>query len=220
MQVAEAMVAAAGQQTVNLPGQRAAAVVVGQMATEILALEQRIAAVDDLIAEQLDQHPLAPIIGSLPGMGPLLTAELLVHTAGMTEYDSPTKLAAHAGLAPVSCDSGTVSGNHRQPRRYHRRLRHILWMAAFTAARECLPPAPTTRRNAPKGRTTGKPFSPSRDDASTSSGHSSATAKPSPTGAADPRGSLNQKAPRRRDRDPAGRFTLPTKINRSHMETP
>ncbi|MEU4788815.1 transposase [Micromonospora tulbaghiae] len=38
----------------------------------------------------------------------------------------PAKLAAHAGLAPVSRDSGTVSGNHRQPRRYHRRLRHIL----------------------------------------------------------------------------------------------
>lgn len=133
MQVAEALVAAARQQTVTLPGQRAAAVVVGQMAAEILALEQRIAAVDDLIADQLDQHPLAPIIGSLPGMGPLLTAELLVHTAGMTEYDSPAKLAAHAGLAPVSRDSGTASGNHRQPRRYHRRLRHILWMAAFTA---------------------------------------------------------------------------------------
>ncbi|MFV2112968.1 transposase [Micromonospora sp. LOL_025] len=146
------MVAAARQQTVTLPGQRAAAVVVGQMATEILALEQRIAAVDDLIADQLDQHPLAPIIGSLPGMGPLLTAELLVHTAGMTEYDSPAKLAAHAGLAPVSRDSGTVSGNHRQPRRYHRRLRHILWMAAFTAAREC----PTSRAYYERKRAEGK----------------------------------------------------------------
>ncbi|SCL17653.1 IS110 family transposase [Micromonospora inyonensis] len=152
VQVAEAMVAAARQQTVTLPGQRAAAVVVGQMATEILALEQRIAAVDDLIAEQLDQHPLAPIVGSLPGMGPLLTAELLVHTAGMTEYDSPAKLAAHAGLAPISRDSGTVSGNHRQPRRYHRRLRHILWMAAFTAVREC----PTSRAYYEKKRAEGK----------------------------------------------------------------
>ncbi|MFI7517737.1 IS110 family transposase [Micromonospora echinofusca] len=152
VQVAEAMVAAARQQTVNLPGQRAAAVVVGQMATEILALEQRIAAVNDLIADQLDQHPLAPIIESMPGMGPLLTAELLVHTAAMTEYDSPAKLAAHAGLAPVSRDSGTVSGNHRQPRRYHRRLRHILWMAAFTAAREC----PTSRAYYEKKRAEGK----------------------------------------------------------------
>ena len=48
VQVAEAMVAAARQQTVTLPGQRAAAVAIGQMATEILALEQRIAAVDEL----------------------------------------------------------------------------------------------------------------------------------------------------------------------------
>ncbi|MEU9829738.1 hypothetical protein AB0D81_31930 [Micromonospora chersina] len=84
------------KQIVTLPGQRAAAVVVGQMATEILAIEQRIAAVDELIAEHLDQHPLAPIVGSLSGMGPLLIAELLVHTAGTTEYDSPAKLAAHA----------------------------------------------------------------------------------------------------------------------------
>ncbi|MFI7434262.1 transposase [Micromonospora haikouensis] len=103
-------------------------------------------------AEHLNQHPLAPIVGSLPGMGPLLTAELLVHTAGMTEYDSPAKLAAHAGLAPVSHDSGTVSGNHRQPRRFHRRLRHILWMAAFTAAREC----PTSRAYYEKKRAEGK----------------------------------------------------------------
>ncbi|MFI2709299.1 transposase [Micromonospora sp. NPDC018662] len=118
------------------------------MATEILALDQRIAAIDDLIAE----HPLAPIIESLPGMGPLLTAELLVHTAGMTEYDSPAKLAAHAGLAPVFRDSGTVAGNHRPPRRYHRRLRHILWMAAFTAARECS----TSRAYYEKKRAEGK----------------------------------------------------------------
>ncbi|MER6755572.1 transposase [Micromonospora echinofusca] len=70
----------------------------------------------------------------------------------MTEHDSPAKLAAHAGLAPVSRDSGTVSGNHRQPRRFHRRLRHILWMAAFTAAREC----PTSRAYYEKKRAEGK----------------------------------------------------------------
>ncbi|MDG4803253.1 transposase [Micromonospora sp. WMMD980] len=55
-------------------------------------------------------------------------------------------------MAPVSRDSGTVSGNHRQPRRYHRRLRHILWMAAFTAAREC----PISRAYYEKKRAEGK----------------------------------------------------------------
>ncbi|WP_255608363.1 hypothetical protein [Micromonospora sp. PLK6-60] len=41
----------------------------------------------------------------------------------MTEYDSAARLTAHAGSAPVSRDSATVSGDHRQPRRFHRRLR-------------------------------------------------------------------------------------------------
>ncbi|GAB3946923.1 IS110 family transposase [Micromonospora vulcania] len=150
--VADAMVSAARQQTVTTPGHRAAAVVVGQMATEILAIEQRIAGVDDLIAEHLDQHPLAPIVSSLPGMGTLLTAELLVHTAGMTEYRSAAKLAAHAGLAPISRDSGKISGNHRGPRRYHRKLRHVLWMASFTAIRQC----PTSRAYYDKKRAEGK----------------------------------------------------------------
>ncbi|WP_245724670.1 hypothetical protein [Micromonospora citrea] len=40
--VAEAMVGAARQQTVNLPGQRAAGVVVGRTATEILARSPRL----------------------------------------------------------------------------------------------------------------------------------------------------------------------------------
>ncbi|MFV2103174.1 IS110 family transposase [Micromonospora sp. LOL_024] len=152
-EVADAMVAAARQQAVTTPGHRSAAVVVGQMATEILAIEQRIAGVDDLIAEHLHQHPLAPIVSSLPGMGTLLTAELLVHTAGMTEYATAAKLAAHAGLAPISRDSGTTSGNHRGPRRFHRKLRHILWMAAFTALREC----PASRAYYEKKRAEGKP---------------------------------------------------------------
>ncbi|WBB94087.1 hypothetical protein [Verrucosispora sp. WMMC514] len=45
-------------------------------------------------------------------MGNLLTAELLVHTAGMTEYDSPAKVAAHAGLAPVPATREWSPGRH------------------------------------------------------------------------------------------------------------
>ncbi|WP_406066430.1 IS110 family transposase [Micromonospora sp. NBC_00860] len=114
-------------------------------------------------------------------MGTLLTAELLVHTAGMTEYPTAAKLAAHAGLAPVSRDSGAISGNHRGPRRYHRKLRHILWMATFTAIRQC----PTSRAYCDKKRAEGKQRrqarSPSPDDTSTCSSRSFATARPHPT---------------------------------------
>lgn len=63
----------------------------------------------------------------MPGMGPVLTAELLAHT---TEYASAAKLAAHAGIAPVSWDSGGISGYHRAARRYHAVLRNVFWMSA------------------------------------------------------------------------------------------
>ena len=85
-------------------------------------------------------------------MGTLLTAEPLVHTGNLTEYTGPDRLAAHAGLAPVARDSGAVSGNHRAPRRYHRRLRHIFWMSALTAIRTC----PESRTYYEKNRAQGK----------------------------------------------------------------
>jgi transposase len=156
VEVAEAMLAAAHQQTVTLPGQRAAAAVVRELAAETLALLQRIEAIDQAIAEHLAQHPLAHIVESLPGMGKILTAELLVHTENMTEYGSAAKLAAHAGLAPVSRDSGVVSGNHRGARRFHRPLRQGFWMAAFTAIRTC----PTSRAYYDKKRAEGKDHQP------------------------------------------------------------
>ena len=85
-------------------------------------------------------------------MGQTLTAELLVHTNNMTEYPSAAKLAAHAGLAPVSRDSGVIAGKHRGARRFHRPLRQLFWMAAFTAIRTC----PTSRAYYDKKRAEGK----------------------------------------------------------------
>lgn len=156
VEVAEAMLAAARQQTVTLPGQRAAAAVVRELATEILTLHQRVEAIDATIGEHLTQNPLAPIVRSLPGMGQVLTAELLVHTNNMTEYTSAAKLAAHAGLAPVSQDSGVIAGNHRGARRFHRPLRQLFWMAAFTAIRTC----PASRAYYDKKRAEGKDHHP------------------------------------------------------------
>lgn len=151
-EVAEHMLAAARSQTVVLPGQQAAAGVVAQLAADILALGRRIDALDEAIAEQLRQHPLAETITSLPGMGKLLAAELLVHTSNLREYTSPHRLAAHAGLAPVVHDSGTVTGNERRPRRYHRRLRRVFWISALTAIRVC----PASRAYYDKKRAEGK----------------------------------------------------------------
>jgi transposase len=150
--LADTLYTAAGRQTIRMPGERAAALVIRHLTADLLALAGRIAEVDEQITQLLDQHPLTEYIISLPGMGPLLTAELLVHTNGMTEYASPAKLAAHAGLAPITHDSGLVTGNHHGPRRYHRVLRNVFWMSAYTALRTCS----TSRAYCDKKRAEGK----------------------------------------------------------------
>jgi hypothetical protein len=228
-EVAEAMLAAAHQQTVTLRGQRAAAAVVRELATEILTLHQRVEAIDVMIAEHLTQNPLAPIVQSLPRMGQVLTAELLVHTNNMTEYASAATLAAHAGLAPVSRDSGAVAGNHRGARRFHRPLRQLFWRARLPRSAPAPPPGRITTRNARKAKAITLPCSPSPDAASTSSGPSSATERRSPhprrtDSLTRPRRSDSQQpdqpSPTRTERRPAARaFDPACKIHYEYMET-
>ncbi len=43
------------------------------------------------------------------------------------------RLAAYAGLAPVPRDSGRIRGNLHRPKRYHRGLRRVFYLAAFSS---------------------------------------------------------------------------------------
>jgi transposase len=126
-------VAAAQAQTVSLPGEATAAALVGQLARRLLELRREIKDIDKLIAQRFRTHAQAAIIESLPGMGPILGAEFLVATGGdLAQFGNPGRLAAYAGLAPVPRDSGNRSGNLRRPKRYHRGLRRIFYLAALS----------------------------------------------------------------------------------------
>jgi transposase len=71
---------------------------------------------------------------SMPGMGPILGAELLAITArDLTAFGTPARLAAYAGLAPVPHDSGRCTGVPHRTQRYHHRLRHVFHMAALSS---------------------------------------------------------------------------------------
>jgi transposase len=50
-----------------------------------------------------------------------------------TMFGSAGRLAAQAGLVPVPKDSGRISGNLRRPKRYHRGLRRVFYMAALSS---------------------------------------------------------------------------------------
>jgi len=131
--VAARAVAAARAQMIVLPGQDLATAIISELATNILALDERVKALDAQIATAFEQHPQAAIIVSMPGFGPILGASLLVGAGDLAAFPSAGHLAAAAGLVPVPNDSGRRTGNLHKPRRYNRPLRRVFYLSAQTS---------------------------------------------------------------------------------------
>ncbi len=126
---------------------------IATLAGEVMALNEQIRDTDRLIEGRFHQHPLAPVIISLPGIGVLLGAEFLAATGGdMTFFATPDRLAAFAGLAPAPWDSGRIRGNLHRPKRYHRGLNRVFYYSAMISIRTC----PDSRRFYDRKRTEGK----------------------------------------------------------------
>ncbi|MEU6579016.1 IS110 family transposase [Streptomyces sp. NPDC046805] len=131
--IAEKAVEAANQQHTVLPGETRAAALLAELAHQLLALDERIAANDREIRESFRADDRADIIESLPGMGPILGAEFIAIAGDLSSYRDAGRLAAHAGLAPVPRDSGRRTGNLHRPKRYDRRLRWVFYLSAQSA---------------------------------------------------------------------------------------
>jgi transposase len=151
--LAAKIVTAAEAQTVALPGERAAAVLVAQLAQDLIALHDRIKGIDTMIEERFRAQELAEIVESLPGMGPTLSAEFLAAVGGdLHDFADAGHLAAYAGMAPVPRDSGRISGNLHRPIRYCRPLNRVFFMSAFLAVKS----DPESRRFYDRKRAEGK----------------------------------------------------------------
>ena len=89
-----AVVAAKAQQTV-VPGQDVAATIVAELAAQL----PRSVTDSDWTPGQLHlpSHPQAEIIESLPGMGPILGAELIAAAGDLNGYVNAGRLASAAG---------------------------------------------------------------------------------------------------------------------------
>ena len=131
--VAARAVTAAQAQQITLPGQDIAAGIIAELASNLLALEQRVTELDAQIAAMFAEHPQAEIIQSMPGFGPILGASLLVTAGDLAAFPSAGHLAAAAGLVPVPNDSGRRAGNLHKPRRYSRPLRRVFYLSAQTS---------------------------------------------------------------------------------------
>lgn len=133
--MAKTALAAAGEQTIVLPTEQVTAPLIARLATELLDLDRHIKHLDKQLTDRFGEHPHAGNITSIPGFGPVLGAQLIADTGGdlVAAFGTPARLAAYAGLAPVPRDSGRVKGNLHRPKRYHRGLRRVFYMAALSA---------------------------------------------------------------------------------------
>jgi transposase len=123
--------AALAAQTVTVAAEETAGRVIAELAQELDRLAQR----RDRLAGEIEQvfasHPAAPVLLSLPGIGARTGARILTEIGDINRFPTPGHLAAYAGLAPVTRQSGSsIAGEHKSRRGNHR-LKNALWLSAF-----------------------------------------------------------------------------------------
>lgn len=80
---------------------------VAGLVTVILAMQAAVAQLEQALAQEFDQHPMAPVLRSVPGLGPILAARVLAEVGDdPARFTTAAGLRAFAGTAPVTRASG------------------------------------------------------------------------------------------------------------------
>jgi len=128
--LADRVLAAASEQSIAVPAERTTARLIKELVQEALATRARLASLDRELEDLLDRHPDAALIRSLPGMGAVLTAELIAAAGTLSRFRSADALAAAAGIAPVLRQSGKVRFL-RRPTGGNKGLKRVFYQSAF-----------------------------------------------------------------------------------------
>lgn len=126
-----ALEAAQVQRTI-VPGEAAFADMIREIAAEALQARDILARLDRDIETLLDHHPDGALIRSMPGMGAVLTAELIANVGAMERFPSADALASAAGLAPIIRQSGKSLG-WRRANGGDKALKRVFFQSAFCA---------------------------------------------------------------------------------------
>jgi len=134
--VAEAVAKALATQDVTVPAEAATGRVIAELAAELDRVFARRAALEKEIEEAFLSHPFGEILASMPGIGPRTGARILAEIGDGSAFASGAKLAAYAGLAPVTRQSGTSLNTETRSRRGNHRLKNAMFLAAFASLRD------------------------------------------------------------------------------------
>lgn len=145
------LLAALEQQTVTVPGTKAAEQVLPRLAEDLTRVLERRKALATELEEVLDQHPLAPVLISMPGNGVRTGARILLEVGDASAFPTSGHLAAYAGLAPVTWRSGSSIRGEHPPKGGNKQLKRAFFLAAFAALHD-----PSSRAYYDRKRAEGK----------------------------------------------------------------
>ena len=128
---------------------------VGEMIQEdairILELRDKIKVLDDRIAEIAESSREAVIISSIPGFGPVSTAELASEIGTIDRFETESSLALYLGMVSLDNSSGKKKGS-KTSKMVNTRAKAAM-MAAVDSHRKCVP---ESQRYYEKKRAQGK----------------------------------------------------------------
>ena len=147
----QAIVKALTEQSVTVPGTRAAELVLPQLAAQLQGLLAQRAEAAKQVEEALDAHPLSQLLMSMPGVGIRTAARLLLDIGDGSAFATAGHLAAYAGLAPVTRRSGSSIRGEHPSRGGNKHLKRALFLSAFAALHD-----PDSRAYYDRKRAAGK----------------------------------------------------------------
>ncbi|WP_406411327.1 IS110 family transposase [Streptomyces sp. NBC_01614] len=121
------------EQTVVVPGTDAAALIVPSLATSLQAVLEQRKLLAARIEELLEAHPLSQVLISMPGIGVRTAARILIDVGDGSGFATAGHLAAYAGLAPVTRNSGSSIRGEHPSKRGNKQLKRAFYLAAFAS---------------------------------------------------------------------------------------
>lgn len=120
------------EQTVVVPGTETAALIVPSLASSLQAVLDQRKLLARRIEELLEAHPLSQVLISMPGVGIRTGARILIEVGDGSTFPI-AHLAAYAGLAPATRNSGSSIRGEQPSRRGNKQLERAFFLSAFAA---------------------------------------------------------------------------------------
>ena len=147
-----AIFAALAERIVTVPGTAAAELVIPQLAANIEALQAQRDTIAGHGSEMLESFPLAQVLMSMPGVGIKTASNILLSIGDCSDFADAAHLAAYAGIAPTTRQSGTSIRGEFPTRAGNKQLKNAMFRSAWIAS-NC---HPASRDYYPRKRAEGQ----------------------------------------------------------------